>query len=309
MSRPPRANGAPLDPASSGPNDEGNWWTRSGLVARIAFAAIAVGVGLAVVFGVLFLAIAGLRHRSLEARHSQQVIATANQLQTLVIDLETGVRGFAITRDERYLRPWTRAQQLYPVSMANLLRLSRDNVVQHRRAEVIQREIDNYLSRYSRPLVGFMQRNPRLARTIVVNEIRLAAARTEAIRREFDRFLSTERRLGEARDDTASTTARNALIVGGIGLGAALLLILLGAVYVNRAVAQPVRSAAEAAARIAGGDFSGRLRTDGPGEVGRLERTFNSMAASLQRTLADLEERNQTLVESERTKRDRKSVV
>jgi signal transduction histidine kinase len=302
MSRPPRANGAPLDAASSGPNDEGNWWTRSGLVARIAFAAIAVGIGLAVVFAVLFLAITGLRHRSLEARHSQQVIATANQLQTLVIDLETGVRGFAITRDERYLRPWRRAQQLYPVSMGNLLRLSRDNSVQHRRAEVIQREIDNYLRRYSRPLVEFMQRNPGLARTIVVNEIRLAAARTEAIRREFDRFLSTERRLGEARDDTASTTARNALIVGGIGLGAGLLLILLGAVYVNRAVAQPVRSAAEAAARIAGGDFSGRLRTDGPGEVGRLERTFNSMAASLERTLADLEERNQTLVESERTK-------
>ena len=41
---------------------------------------------------------------------------------------------------------------------------------------------------------------------------------------------------------------RNALIVGGIALGAALLLILLGAVYVNRAVARPVRSAAEAAA-------------------------------------------------------------
>ena len=302
MSRPPRATGAPLDAGSSGQNDQGNWWTRSGLVARIAFAAIAVGIGLAIVFGVLFLAIAGLRHRSLESRHSQQVIATANQLQTLVIDLETGVRGFAITRDERYLRPWTRAQQLYPVSMRNLLRQTRDNPEQLRRAEAIQHEIDNYLRRYSRPLVDFMRRNPRLARAIVIDEIRVAAVRTEAIRRQFDRFLSTERRLGEARDDTARTTARNALIVGGIGLGAALLLILLGAVYVNRAVARPVRSAAEAAARIAGGDFSGRLPTDGPGEVGRLERTFNSMAASLERTLANLEERNQTLVESERTK-------
>src|SRR5205823_4836637 len=97
-------------------------------------------------------------------------------------------------------------------------------------------------------------------------------------------------------------TAHHALIVGGIGLGAALLLILLGAVYVNRAVAQPVRHAADAAGRVAGGDFTGRLRTDGPGEVGRLERTVNTMAASLERTLADLEERNQTLVESEQTK-------
>ena len=89
MSSPPRVNGVPPDVASSGTTDQqGNWWARSGLVARIAMSALAVGIGLALVFGVMFLAIAGLRHRSLEARHSQQVIATANQLQSLVIDLE-----------------------------------------------------------------------------------------------------------------------------------------------------------------------------------------------------------------------------
>lgn len=299
MSRPPRANGAPLDAGSSGPNDEGNWWTRSGLVARIAFSAIAVGVGLAVVFGVLFLAISGLRHRSLESRHSQQVIATANELQTLVIDLETGLRGFVITDNERDLRPWQDAQNRYPAAIRKLVSLT-DDPVQHRRAVGIKAAIDDYLKTFSLPLVKFMRRNPIAAREIIAAGG--GREQVDKIRTRFERFLGTERRLGETRDSTARTTARNALIVGGIGLGAALALILLGAVYLNRAVARPVRSAAEAAARIAGGDFSGRLPTHGPGEVGRLERTFNSMAASLQRTLADLEERNQTLVESERTK-------
>ncbi len=91
-------------------------------------------------------------------------------------------------------------------------------------------------------------------------------------------------------------------MVGGVGLATALLFILVGAVYVNRAVARPVRLTADAAARIARGDLSRRLRSDGPGEVGQLERTFNTMAASLERTVADLEERNRTLVESERVK-------
>jgi signal transduction histidine kinase len=303
MSQDRSAGGAPLEVGTSGSNDEqGSWWERSGLVTRIAVSAFAVGVGLAVVFLILFLAITGLRQRSLEARHSQQVIATANRLQTLVIDLETGVRGFAITRDESYLAPWTLAQRRYPSAMSNLIRLTNDNPAQRRRALVIRSSINNYLKHYSRPLVGFMRRNPNLARPIVVNEIRVAAARTQAIREKFGEFLTAERALGNKRDDRASATARNALIVGGIGLGTALLLILLGAIYVNRAVAGPVRSAAAAAARIAGGDFSSRLRTDGPGEVGQLERTFNSMASSLEVTLADLEERNRTLVESEHTK-------
>ena len=302
MSGPESATGAPLDSASGSNGQTGNWWARSGLVTRIALSAFAVGVGLAVVFLVLFLAITGLRQRSLDARHSQQVIATANELQTRVIDLETGVRGFVLTSDESYLRPWRDAQKRYPGAIKQLLSLTKDDLGQHQRALSIKHAIDTYLESYSKPLVLFMQRNPGLAREIVVDEKGLGRTQINEIRAKFAEFLSKETALGNRRDKRAHVTAEHALVVGGIGLGTALLLILLGAVYVNRAVAGPMRSAAEAAGRIAGGDLSGRLREDGPGEVGQLERTFNTMAASLERTLADLEERNRTLVESERTK-------
>jgi signal transduction histidine kinase len=289
-------------PGAATNEERGGRWARSGLVTRIALSAVAVGLGLALVFAVLFLAITGLRHRSLEARHSQQVIAKANQLQTLVVDLETGVRGFAITRRVRYLDPWYRAQRQYPRAVAALVTLTADDPTQHRRALRIRSAINDYFKQYSQPLVEFIRRNPGLTSLLVKTQFRLATAQTDSIRAQFNDFLAAETALGAARDKEAHATAQRALVIGGIGLGAALLLILLGALYVNRVVVGPVRSAADAADRIATGDFSGRLRTDGPGEVGRLERTFNTMAASLERTLADLEERNQTLVESEETK-------
>jgi signal transduction histidine kinase len=277
----------------------GRWWAGSGLVARIAVAAVAVAIGLALVFAVLFLAITSLHHRTDQARNSQQVIASANRLQTLVIDLETGVRGFVITNDERELQPWREARKKYPAAIATLLRLTGANRLQHARALSIKRAIQDYLKFYSVPLVGFMRRNPQLARSFVRSRGRLQVV---GIRNRFDAFLATETALGKSRNDRASRTARNALWVGGIGLGSGLLFILIGAVYVNRGIARPVRLTADAAGRIAGGDLSGRVPTDGPGEVGQLERTFNTMAASLERTLADLEERNRTLVESERVK-------
>src|SRR4029453_12253099 len=96
-----------------------------GLLARIVLSAVAVGVGLAVVFAVLFLAIVSLRHRSDEARHSQEVISAANRVQTLVVDLETGVRGFTITHDEQYLQPWRRAPRDYPQAIEQLAALTR----------------------------------------------------------------------------------------------------------------------------------------------------------------------------------------
>ncbi len=275
-------------------------WTAFGLFARIVFSAVAIALGLAIVFAVLFLAILSLHQRSLDARRSQQVIATANRLQTFVIDLETGVRGFALTRDERYLDPWQRAQELYPGAITTLVDLTRDNGLQHRRALAIKAEIQAYFIYYSVPLVGFLRRNPEEAPSVATDA--RGRKQVEAIRDQFQRFLATETALSAARNERARATTRNALVVGGIGLGGALFLILVGAIYVNRAVARPVRLTAAAAARIAGGDLSERLDTDGPGEVGQLERTFNTMAASLERTVADLEERNRTLFESEQVK-------
>jgi CHASE3 domain sensor protein len=262
----------PVAEAAAG-SDESNHqarrsWRASGLVARIAFSALAVAIGLAIVFAVLFLAIVSLHQRSLEARNSQQVIATANRLQTFVIDLETGTRGFALTRDQRYLDPWRVAQARYPGAIATLLDLTRDNGLQHRRALAIKKQIQVYFSDYSVPLVEFLSRNPQEAPS-VANDAR-GRNKVEAIRSQFDRFLATETSLSAARNERARETTRNSLVVGGIGLGAALFLILVGAIYVNRAVARPVRLTAAAAARIAGGDLSERLDTDGPGEVGQL---------------------------------------
>ena len=276
------------------------WWADSGLVARIAFAAIAVAIGLALVFGVLFLAIGSLHQRSLDARRSQSVIATANELQTYVIDLETGARGFAITRDKRYLDPWNRAQRLYPGAITTLDGLTKDSPVQHSRALAIKRDIQSYFSTYSFGVVDFLRRNPQAAPDVATSQ--RGRKQVEAIRGKFKVFLDTETALSEARNQRARATTRNSLLVGGIGLSAALFLILVGALYLNRAVARPLRRTADAAARIAGGDLSERLDEDGPGEVGELERTFNTMAASLERTVADLEERNRTLGESEQVK-------
>src|SRR6478609_3898723 len=79
-------NGAMPDGRSSATGGAGKLRPDGGLLARIAISATIVGAGLAIVFAVLFLAVVSLRHRSVEARNSQQVIATANRVQTLVID-------------------------------------------------------------------------------------------------------------------------------------------------------------------------------------------------------------------------------
>ena len=297
--------GAPSAPSETGAdaaktNEIGNQRSsvRSGLLGRITLAFGALAVGLSVVFVLLIVAVVGLRHRSLEARHSQQVIATANGVETLVIDFESSLRGYAVTQNSSYLRPWESAAKRYKPEIAALLRLTADSPAQHARVRAIKTSVDDYIGLLGAPLVDFLKRNPDKAPLLVSTR----AGQVQTIRHKFAQLLATESRLADHRDDRARRTAHRAVVFGFVGLGAVLLFLLAAGGYLQRAVALPVRAAALAARRVAGGDLSVRLETGGPGEVGLLERAFNAMADSLQRSRDDLEERNRRLVESERLK-------
>jgi signal transduction histidine kinase len=294
---------ASLEAGSSGTNDErGQMRARSGLLARIGGWALVVSLSLGAVFAVLILAVIALRHRSLESRRSQEVIAAANRLQTRVVDLETGLRGFVITHNDRELQPWRTALRVYPGELQSLVKLTADNRMQQARVKRIGRAIQDYLTVYSLPVITFVRNNPELGRRVAVEGI--GRRQVPHIRSLFGKFLDTEEALATQRADRARRTARVAVAVGGAGFTAALLLILAAAGYLERAVARPIRLAARAARRVATGDLSSRLPTGGPGEVGHLEQSFNVMASSLEQSRNDLEEQNRRLVASERLKSD-----
>ena len=99
------------------------------------------------------------------------------------------------------------------------------------------------------------------------------------------------------------------MLLGGLGIIASTLLIVLFGVHLARSIAGPVRRVASGASRLAGGELSFRLPDAGPGEVGELTRSFNEMAAGLQANHAELERQNAKLRESERLKSELISIV
>ncbi|GLY64486.1 two-component sensor histidine kinase [Amycolatopsis taiwanensis] len=89
-----------------------------------------------------------------------------------------------------------------------------------------------------------------------------------------------------AEQNTVSTV-QNTLLVGGL-----VLLGLLAGIsnLVTRQVVRPVRQAAAAAARFAGGDLDQRLPVTGEDDLSKLAVSYNEMAASIQRQIRQLEE-------------------
>jgi signal transduction histidine kinase len=261
---------------------------RGGLALRtiVASGLLAVLVGGA--FAVLVRAISEERDSAALATHSQEVIGTASALERMVLDLETGQRGYLITRDDRFLEPWRAALEDYQAESRDLIRLA---VVpaQDRGARRIAAAVESYVRDYSVPLVEAAGRGDASASS--ARSLAEGRERVNAIRGLFDRFVAAERALFRLRDERADTDARRAIAAAAVGLAASILLIALFGGYLTRAIAIPVRRAASMAGRLAGGDLATRMPETGVGEIGELERSFNTMAGSLEESRDELRRR------------------
>jgi signal transduction histidine kinase len=258
----------------------------SGLTRRMVAASGLLALIIAAAFAVVLLAISDLRTSQQRTSHAQEVLTASNELERLLLDLETGQRGFILTGDGRFLQPWLAARGRFPSRARALLQLVATEPSQLRWAQRIARDETSYIREYSIPLVNAARRQDASARS--VSEVLEGKRRVDAMRADFDRLLGAERRSFVRWDERADDAAWRSKLAAAAGLGGSIALIALYAGYLARAIVRPVRRAARMADRLAGGDLSTRMIESGPGEIGALERSFNVMADSLERGRAEL---------------------
>lgn len=280
------------------------------LALRMIVASAVLAALVASVFAVLINAVSGLNDATRREAHAKDVTAATLRLEKLVLDLETGVRGYILTGEDGFLKPYREArQQLDSGRLREFERLASTNPEQGRRARNLTTAIRQYEQDYAVNLLNIARFNPPAARDFVAREE--GQRRTDEIRRHFTSFLAAENALAAASATSADRQADRAVGLAIAGLIASTLLIVLFGIYLARSTARPVRGVAQAATRLAGGDLSTRLdeKGPGPGEVGELKVAFNQMAEQLERGRAELESQNEKLRESERLKSELVSIV
>jgi len=250
-------------------------------------AALAVVIGLAI--GAMLLTIGDMRRASQTARRSEQILAASNLAEKQLLDLETGARGYALTRDDRFLDPWRSARTAFPRQTERLGALVAGNPPQAALAQQISDGIRSYVEDYSIPLVIAVraQRNPPAAAD--------GRRRVDALRAQFARFDAAEQHLADLRRSASDRAAARAVTVGVVVLVAGVALLLAFAAYLGRAVARPVRRVAAAADRLAAGDLSARVPADGRDELARLAASFNAMGAALEEGRDELDSQHAEL--------------
>ncbi len=260
-----------------------------GIRGRLVLATTALTVIVAAAFAFLIYSIVDLRDAGRLARDARQELIALDVVEKLVLDLETGLRGFVITEEERFLEPWNEARRALPGEISQLEGVLEGDPALASRVRAIAASITSYIRDYGTPLVEAVRRGDASARSVAVTAE--GKARLDELRTQMSAVTASQRAAITARQERADSASRWALIAGAVALAGCVALLVLFAVYLMRVIVAPIRHAATMADRIAQGDLAARVPTTGVGEIGVLERSFNAMAGSLEASRDELAER------------------
>ncbi len=243
------------------------------LVLPVLAALVLIAVVVAGMFAALVTTVRTLDATSKTQRRATAMTQSALQLERIVVDLETGVRGYMLTRDPEFLEPYRRGRLRIAANMVELKRLSLGS----RRGLVdrIDRDLDDYVRRYTEPIVhGTGDKSVLTATT--EGKLRL-----DRLRSEFAALGKTLQAETAERRTRSQDLRRRMLVLALSGLVVSAVLVVLLALCLFRDVFLPVRRVAAAAELLSRGRLDTRVSTSGLGEIGQLGASFNSMAEAL----------------------------
>ena len=156
-----------------------------------------------------------------KVRHSDEVINMAGESLKLVLDSETGFRGYVITTNDDYLAPWNMARSHFNNTSEELLQKVSDNSVQT--AQIL--EIIKLYALWDTRAIQALEYREKNHRNTPVEVQKMRKNLMDSLRLNFDKFITVERKIRNNRWDEAERASKQAIyiiICLGLFLGCAL---------------------------------------------------------------------------------------
>jgi signal transduction histidine kinase len=246
------------------------------------FRLVFIALGLLVVAAALVVVALTARTRDISDELANSILpaqAQAYRLQGALVDQETGVRGYGITGDPRFLQPYTSGRSTEQAAAAQL------------RAEIggkqplagdlgrVERAAGGWRTGYALPLISQARSGPLNGKDLtLLNQSKNAFDRLRAL------FAVQNTHLAATSHADGATLARArsfqdaayAAILAAFLLAAAALAVLL-----DRAVIRPLHRLRAASELVADGDYSHHIRPTGPADLRAVSAAVEGMRSEL----------------------------
>jgi len=261
------------------------------------------GIVLAVILVLVMTSLRGFDQVSIAVKsniHTYDVLNESGAMLGSLINIETGMRGYAVTGQNSFLAPLHEGEQAFKGSYTKLKQLTSDNPAQQQRLESLK---DFEARWFQDDILGAIALRQQVTSGSQSMDalIKLISeghdkAKMDAMRQLVSDIQTDERKLLDTRTaamNEAKTTALAILIGGGV---LAVIFAIFVAMALSKAIVGRLRQAVDIARTIAEGRLDSNIEKSGTDEVGTLFDAFAVMQERLRSMITQIKAGAEQLV-------------
>jgi signal transduction histidine kinase len=227
--------------------------------------------------------------RTVSAQVGIPGLLTGQRLSVALVDEESGLRGFAVTRQPEFLDPYRSGMDAERAAVATLRELAPRGLTDFTPAvDAVERAAASWRADYAEPVIAGTVPTPDPA----IGKARFDRVRVET--RNLIDYLEMQRRTMTGRSDAAVS-----FLIAASTVIAVLLVVVVVAtgIGLRRAVLRPVSELAAQVRDVVSGSVHRDVKAAGPREIAELGADVDAMRAHILRDLDESRESNRRLDE------------
>ena len=269
--------------------------------------ALAVGI-LLLTAAASFWSIRGLSEQTAKVEHTYQVLQEVESVTAVLKDAQAGTRGYLLTGDTVYLRPYSIATGQLPASLARLQALTSDNPSQQARLDSLRMLVEQEF-RILRPLTEIRNSRSQSAMQTLLDTDRQTLRQVRIL---YNRIKENEMTLlaqRSARQDVFEKATPIVVLVSAV-LAVLITVWLVMKIMreladnrrlqseladINAEVSRRIAQIRELAEQVVQGDYTVKIADAAQDNLGGLAISLNRMTQTLEASFSALEKRNKEL--------------
>ncbi|RMD90689.1 MAG: HAMP domain-containing protein [Alphaproteobacteria bacterium] len=236
--------------------------------------------------------------------HTHEVLENLDAVTASMVDQETGVRGYLVSGDERFLEPYYAGLENFENHFNKVKSLTSDNPAQQARLDKLLEAATTWREDVAKREIALMSDPARQDEARRLEASGIGKASMDAVRRIVDEAANVERGLMQERKAAQAESfesGRTALLVGGLASAA---IAILAAVLLTLGIARRIGTVTELMTRLADGDtgidIRGADNKDEVGEMARAVQVFRDNAVEAERMRQERQEQEKREAERQR---------
>ncbi|ASG20434.1 methyl-accepting chemotaxis protein [Nitrospirillum viridazoti] len=228
--------------------------------------------------GINYRALSTIRDTTQWTDHTYKVLERLGHAMAAMVDRESGLRGYLIGADAKFLEPYQKGQVAFEAAFAEVKSLTADNPVQQARLDDLRRLEQSWLQEVANQEIGLMAKPETIEQARKLAASGIGKVHMDPIRAKVAEIDKVERDLLGQRATVQADALTTAMTVALVSSGLSILLAVVMAWGLTRLVAAPIVGMTAVMQRLADGDtrveVPARDREDEVGGMARAVAVF-----------------------------------